>query len=94
MGGLPPNSRDLSFGNSVYKIRFEERYRRPVYGDKYWFYLKDAVDDVPEYIVHWDHFVKCVFSLAFPSLLLSSPICCFSFPPFDFLMLMLIVSSI
>ncbi|KAJ3484219.1 hypothetical protein NLI96_g5781 [Meripilus lineatus] len=55
---LPPNSRDLSFGNAVYKIRFEERHHRPIFGHRYWFYLKDAVDDVPEYIVHWDHFVK------------------------------------
>ena len=60
---LPPNSRDLSFGNAVYKIRFEERHHRPIFGHRYWFYLKDAVDDVPEYIVHWDHFVKYVYYL-------------------------------
>lgn len=42
----------------MYKIRFEEREKRPVYGHRYWFYLKDAVDDVPEYVVRWDNFVQ------------------------------------
>ncbi len=57
---LPPSAEDLTFGNSVYKIRFEDRKRRPVFGHKYWFFLQDAVEDVPEYIVHWDHFVQWV----------------------------------
>lgn len=51
---------DLSFGNNVYKIRFDERQHEGVYGHRYWFYLRDAVDDVPEYVVHWDHFVRSV----------------------------------
>ena len=55
---VPANSPDASFGNSVYQIRFEERKKRALYGDRYWFYLKDAVEDVPEYVVHWDNFVK------------------------------------
>ncbi|TCD62621.1 mRNA cap guanine-N7 methyltransferase [Steccherinum ochraceum] len=55
---LPSNASELSFGNSVYKIRFDQRSHRGVYGHRYWFFLKDAVDDVPEYIVHWDHFVS------------------------------------
>ena len=58
---LPEDAEDLSFGNSVYKIRFDNRRERPMFGHRYWFYLKDAVDDVPEYIVHWDNFVRCVF---------------------------------
>ncbi|KAI0792933.1 mRNA capping enzyme-domain-containing protein [Abortiporus biennis] len=58
LDALPEDATDLSFGNSVYKIRFENRKDRPVYGDRYFFYLKDAVDDVPEYVVHWDHFVQ------------------------------------
>ncbi len=49
---------DLTWGNSVYKIRFEQRDPRPTFGHRYWFYLQDAVDDVPEYVVHWDNFVK------------------------------------
>ncbi|TFK42896.1 mRNA capping enzyme-domain-containing protein [Crucibulum laeve] len=55
---IPPNAEELSFGNSVYKIRFEERNERPVFGHKYWFYLQDAVENVPEYIVRWDNFVQ------------------------------------
>ncbi|KAG5639614.1 hypothetical protein H0H81_010816 [Sphagnurus paluster] len=55
---LPQDAEELSFGNSVYQIRFEQRHERPIFGHKYWFYLRDAVDDVPEYIVHWDNFVE------------------------------------
>ena len=55
---MPPDADELAFGNSVYQIRFEERRKRSLYGDRYWFYLKDAVEDVPEYIVHWENFVK------------------------------------
>jgi mRNA (guanine-N7-)-methyltransferase len=29
-----------------------------VFGHKYWFYLQDAVENVPEYIVKWDEFVQ------------------------------------
>ena len=60
LDALPANSKDLSFGNSVYKIRFEDRENRPMFGHRYWFYLQDAVDDVPEYVVHWDTFVQYV----------------------------------
>ncbi|KAF7295089.1 mRNA cap guanine-N7 methyltransferase [Mycena indigotica] len=55
---IPPDSDDLSFGNSVYKIRFEDRVNKPVFGHKYWFYLQDAVENVPEYVVRWDNFVQ------------------------------------
>jgi mRNA (guanine-N7-)-methyltransferase len=55
---IPPDQDDLTFGNSVYKIRFEDRKQKPVFGHKYWFFLKDAVENVPEYIVRWDNFVQ------------------------------------
>lgn len=55
---VPEDASELSFGNSVYKIRFEDRDERPLYGHRYWFFLKDAVEDVPEYVVHWETFVK------------------------------------
>ena len=55
---MPPNAEELSWGNEVYKIRFEDRVNRPIFGHRYWFYLKDAVDDVPEYVVHWDNFCE------------------------------------
>ena len=57
---MPSDATELSFGNSVYKVRFDQREERPLYGFRYHFYLKDAVEDVPEYLVHWDNFVKCV----------------------------------
>ncbi|KAG6919996.1 hypothetical protein DXG01_013345 [Tephrocybe rancida] len=58
LDAIPPDATDLSFGNSVYKIRFDEREHKSVFGHKYWFFLQDAVDDVPEYIVHWENFVE------------------------------------
>ncbi|RXW15875.1 hypothetical protein EST38_g9977 [Candolleomyces aberdarensis] len=60
LDALPPDTDDLSFGNNVYQIRFEQREPRPVFGHKYWLSLQDAVEDVPEYVVHWDNFVECV----------------------------------
>ncbi|KAJ7738465.1 mRNA capping enzyme-domain-containing protein [Mycena maculata] len=56
--GVPPDAPDLTFGNDVYKIRFEDRVHKPLFGHKYWFYLQDAVENVPEYIVKWDNFVQ------------------------------------
>lgn len=64
---IPPDAEEKAFGNSVYKITFEDRPDRPVFGHKYWFYLQDAVENVPEYIVRWENFVQYV--LFQPSLL-------------------------
>lgn len=55
---VPPDAEELKFGNEVYTITFEDREDRPLFGHKYWFFLKDAVDDVPEYVVHWENFVE------------------------------------
>ncbi len=52
-----PNA--LSFGNEVYRIRFDQA-RGPLYGHRYMFFLEDAVEDVPEYVVYWDEFVRRV----------------------------------
>jgi mRNA (guanine-N7-)-methyltransferase len=60
LDALPKDAEDLSFGNSVYKIRFDEREQKPIFGHKYWFFLQDAVENVPEYIVRWQNFVECV----------------------------------
>jgi mRNA (guanine-N7-)-methyltransferase len=57
LDALPLSAADLSFGNSVYRIRFEDRQSRPLFGHRYHFFLRDAVEDVPEYIVDWDNFV-------------------------------------
>jgi mRNA (guanine-N7-)-methyltransferase len=56
LDALPPDAAPLEFGNSVYKIRFEQRQPKPVFGHRYWFFLQDAVDDVPEYVVRWESF--------------------------------------
>lgn len=41
----------------MYQIRFEDRQpRTQLFGHRYWFYLKDAVEDIPEYVVHWNNF--------------------------------------
>lgn len=60
LDNIPTNAEELSFGNSVYKITFDNR-ERPVFGHKYWFFLQDAVENVPEYVVRWDNFVQYVF---------------------------------
>lgn len=57
LNDLPPNSTELSWGNSVYTIKFDDRVRK-TYGQRYSFFLKDAVDDVPEYVVHWEEFER------------------------------------
>jgi mRNA (guanine-N7-)-methyltransferase len=62
---IPANVSELSFGNSVYSIKFESREPRPLYGHRYSFFLQDAVEDVPEYVVRWDSFVQCVHAFFF-----------------------------
>ena len=59
---IPADASDLSFGNSVYSIKFESREPRPLYGHRYSFFLQDAVEDVPEYVVRWELFVQCVYT--------------------------------
>jgi mRNA (guanine-N7-)-methyltransferase len=54
-------SEGTSFGNDIYNISFEERdLAPPRFGAKYKFFLQDAVDDVPEYLVHTDTLVQLV----------------------------------
>ena len=54
--GIPQEAERLAFGNEVYEIAFEGRDEFPTYGHRYSFFLNDAVEDVPEYLVHWDNF--------------------------------------
>ena len=54
LGQLPGD--ELSFGNPVYRIRFDSKEEQPLYGHRYWFFLRDAVEDVPEYVVRWEEF--------------------------------------
>ncbi|KAG0365368.1 mRNA cap guanine-N7 methyltransferase [Mortierella sp. AD032] len=48
----------LQIGNSIYSIRFERRDKFDTFGSKYWFHLEDAIDDCPEYLVHFPTFQK------------------------------------
>jgi mRNA (guanine-N7-)-methyltransferase len=58
---LPLGKKD--WGNDIYKVEFENQpppgpdvVFRPPFGHKYTFYLKDAVDIVPEYVVPFEAF--------------------------------------
>ncbi|OBA21844.1 guanine-N(7)-methyltransferase [Metschnikowia bicuspidata var. bicuspidata NRRL YB-4993] len=50
---------DRTFGNDLYHVKFEQEppedgvFRSP-YGNRYDYFLKDAVDDVPEYVVPFE----------------------------------------
>lgn len=57
---LPEDTEDLAFGNDVYSIQFASRESFPTYGCRYEFYLQDAVEDVPEYLVDWENFERSV----------------------------------
>lgn len=56
LDALPPD--ELTFGNTKYHVSFEQRTRRKPFGDRYTFFLADAVDEVPEYVVDWTQFVS------------------------------------
>jgi len=47
----------LTFGNSVYRVQFDQKDSFPVFGSKYQFFLEDAVN-APEYLVHFPSLVK------------------------------------
>lgn len=47
------------FGNNFYTVKFEQLpNEKETFGNEYFFYLEDAVGDVPEYIVPFDSLVK------------------------------------
>lgn len=56
-----PGSDGLAFGNDLYSVTFhqpppEDGVFRPAFGHGYNFLLKDAIDDVPEYVVPFEVF--------------------------------------
>jgi mRNA (guanine-N7-)-methyltransferase len=53
----------LEIANSVFRIRFLDKQAFPKYGAKYWFELTDAIDDCPEYLVHFPSLQKRLLSL-------------------------------
>jgi len=52
------NSETNSFGNSLYSITFEDKENFNLFGSKYYFKLEDAIDDCPEYLVHFPTFIN------------------------------------
>lgn len=51
----------LEWGNKIYKVKFPGRVPhdgifRPPFGWKYFFFLEEAVEEVPEYVVPWEAF--------------------------------------
>ncbi|WFD33308.1 mRNA (guanine-N(7))-methyltransferase [Malassezia cuniculi] len=55
-----PDPEALSFGNSKYRVTFNQRHppNDLGFGHQYSFWLEDAVDDVPEYVIPWDKLVQ------------------------------------
>ncbi|GAO49409.1 hypothetical protein G7K_3559-t1 [Saitoella complicata NRRL Y-17804] len=52
-------SGEKGWGNSIYRVEFQGEPQttfRPPWGHSYRFFLKDAVEDVPEYVVPWEAF--------------------------------------
>jgi len=52
------NSKNNSFGNSLYSITFQDKENFSLFGSKYYFKLEDAIDDCPEYLVHFPTFIN------------------------------------
>jgi mRNA (guanine-N7-)-methyltransferase len=51
----------FEWGNSIYRVKFpgktpEDGVFRPPYGWKYFYFLEEAVEEVPEYVVPWEAF--------------------------------------
>ncbi len=44
---------ELKFGNDIYSIEFEQKQTMALFGHKYEFFLADAVENVPEFVVDW-----------------------------------------
>lgn len=60
-GHAPPPPPVAEWGNSIYRIRFpgetpKDGIFRPPYGWKYSFFMEEAVEEVPEYVVPWEAF--------------------------------------
>lgn len=59
--GKRGEQRSLEWGNSIYRVKFpgevpEDGNFRPPFGWKYFYFLEEAVEEVPEYVVPWEAF--------------------------------------
>jgi len=64
---VPEDESQLAYGNTVYGIKFDSREApdpSSQFGHRYTFFLQDAVEEVPEYVVYWDQFLECVQTLS------------------------------
>ena len=48
------HSKTTSFGNEYYQIEFEQKEQFVKFGQRYKFFLEDAINDCPEFMVHID----------------------------------------
>lgn len=65
-GGDAGDEKDIQaggpeWGNSIYRVRFpgktpEDGIFRPPFGWKYSYFMEEAVEEVPEYVVPWEAF--------------------------------------
>ena len=62
-----PEPAVAEWGNSIYRVRFpgetpKDGIFRPPYGWKYSYFMEEAVEEIPEYVVPWEAFRACVIS--------------------------------
>lgn len=50
----------LTFGNEIYSITFDQKDTWPIFGHQYRFALADAIDDCPEYLIHFPTLIKYI----------------------------------
>ncbi|KKK13728.1 mRNA cap methyltransferase [Aspergillus ochraceoroseus] len=60
-GEVEEDDKKLEWGNSIYRVRFpgqtpEDGIFRPPFGWKYSYFMEEAVEEVPEYVVPWEAF--------------------------------------
>ncbi|KAL2821988.1 mRNA capping enzyme-domain-containing protein [Aspergillus granulosus] len=60
-GEVEDDDKKLEWGNSIYRVRFpgstpEDGVFRPPFGWKYSYFMEEAVEEIPEYIVPWEAF--------------------------------------
>ncbi|KAJ3035850.1 mRNA cap guanine-N7 methyltransferase [Rhizophlyctis rosea] len=48
----------LTFGNSILTITFDQKDEYPMFGHRYFFELKDAIDNCPEYLLYFPKLVE------------------------------------
>ncbi|KAI9372888.1 mRNA capping enzyme-domain-containing protein [Aspergillus egyptiacus] len=59
--GEVEEDKKLEWGNSIYRVRFpgatpEDGVFRPPFGWKYSYFMEEAVEEIPEYVVPWEAF--------------------------------------